>query len=109
MNRKVLYFGLILTLAAVFSIVGCDIDDDAWEDADIIITNQMDVPLDIYMEGRYQFTIAPYGGTGIIPALDWDQYLLDARDTFDGAIIRSVIIDIQANIEYQWVILPVLL
>ena len=107
MKKKVAFLVLLLCATAFVSQFGCTIFDNESEEANIIITNQMANTVDVYIDGIYQFTLAPLGGTGIIPSLDWEEYLLEARDTFDGAIIASTLINIQANIDYQWLISPI--
>ena len=97
---------LLLVLASVcLGLAGCD-EGDLFGEANIYVTNQLSHEVDIYMDGVYRFRLAAYGGTGVIRDVDWEDHLMEAVRISDGAIVRSRIIRVLADLDYEWFLEP---
>jgi hypothetical protein len=98
---------LILALAGCESILGPKSDDssssDEDEEARIIVTNQYDNDLDIYMDGIFQFFIG--NGSSIkIRDVSLDEHDLEAKLASTSTVVDTTTIDVTSYTDYTWTI-----
>jgi len=102
---------LVLLGICVILSVGCesvfgpdaaeDTDDDETEIARIIITNNYDSDLDIYMDGEFQFTVLDEDSKKIRD-VELNEHELEAKKTGTSTVVDSETIDVTAYQDYTW-------
>jgi hypothetical protein len=105
-NGVLILLGILIILS-----VGCesvfgpdaaeDTSDDETEIARIIITNNYDADLDIYMDGDFQFTVLD-GKQKKIRGLTLDEHDLEATKTGTRTVVDEETIDVTDYQDYTW-------
>jgi hypothetical protein len=104
----------ILIGILVFALVGCesifgpntdddDDDDDDGEEARIVVTNNYDESLDIYMDGMFQFVLADEESDKI-RNVALDEHDLEAKLTGTSTVVDSETFDVTTYTDYAWTI-----
>lgn len=98
----------LLALIAVLGLFGGDCKSPTSPkgqgEADITITNNYGVPLDIYVDGAFKFTLTWKTSIEMDDVPIFHEYILEAKEPASGKLIDSTTIDVQTKTDYSWTI-----